>query len=726
MQPNIIIVSNRLPVSVKKTDDGLEYYPSVGGLATGLSSYVTDSHNIWIGWPGVPSDDLTESDKVAITTELAKHNCYPVFLSKQQLEDYYNGYSNSVLWPLLHNLPLSDDRSESWWTAYKEVNDLFAHTVAAMAKTNSIIWVHDYQLLLLPAMLRENGAGQQIGFFSHIPFPPSEVFTTLPEARALVEGVLGADLAGFHTPSYTSNFLEVCQALDSGIVTGQQVVSTGHVTRVSDFPMGIDYAKFSRASRSRKIKSELRRLKRKYARKQVILTVDRLDPTKGLVERLRAYRTLLKQNPDLRGRVVMVMLAMPSRTEIAEYKRLKVSVEKLVRDINDTYATKRWLPVDYMFTSLPFETLSALYQLADVAFIAPIRDGMNLVAKEYVASKNGKKGVLILSSTAGAAEELSDALIVDPKKPATSVAALKHALTMPKDELRLRLKNMQKQISDFTVHEWAGSFMSTLRTPATSRSRTHQLTGKHRQLLVQRFASARKRLLLFDYDGVLSAFTRDPSKAAPSAEVYELVSKLTADPANEVVILSGRSKDDLQAWFGDLQIALAAEHGALFRRRRGKNWYKTSHLDNSWKSIILPVLEKYAELTPGAFVEEKEWSLVWHYRRASAYHSSKNTTILKHILRDLLPPYNLVLQSGSKIIEIRPADVNKGRVAQEWLIHEHDFVLAIGDDITDEDTFAVMPQSAYSVHVGKKRTLARYRLRSSRDVTRLLQTLTRS
>jgi len=723
MQPSIIIVSNRLPVSVKKTDQGLEYYPSVGGLATGLSSYVTDSRNVWIGWPGVASDDLTESDKVAITTELAKHHCFPVFLSKKQLDSFYNGYSNSVLWPLLHSFDIADSWPKEWWPAYREVNEQFAATVASLAKPTSTIWVHDYQLLLLPAMLRTNNVGQQVGFFSHIPVPPSNLFTKLPEARQLTEGVLGADLVGFHTPSYVHNFLETCQDLDIGTVNDGQVAQTGHVTKVSDFPISIDYAKFTKATRSRKVKSELRRLKRKYARKQVILTVDRLEPTKGLVERLKAYRTLLKQNSDLRGHVVMVMLCTPSRTEIPEYQRLKVKLERLVKDINETYGNKKWLPVDYMFTSLPFESISALYQLADVAFIAPLKDGMNLVAKEYVASKNGKKGVLILSSTAGAAEELHDALIVDPTKPATSVAALKQALTMPKQELRTRLQTMQKQISDFTIHEWAGSFMTNLKTPATARTRTTNLTGKPRRTVVDRFVKANKRLLLLDYDGVLTGYHKDPAAATPDAEVVEALKTLTADKQNEVVILSGRSQADLQKWFGKLPIALAAEHGALFRRRGGKNWHRTSSLDDSWKATVMPILERYAERTPGAFVEEKDWAVVWHYRDAKPYAATKNVTILRKILADIVAPYGLTVQLGSKILEIRPSNVNKGRVAQEWLIHEHDFTLAIGDDVTDEDTFAVLPKNANSVRVGSGRTLARYRLKNQREAVRLLQSL---
>jgi trehalose 6-phosphate synthase/phosphatase len=718
---NLVIVSNRLPVSVKKVNGKLEFYPSVGGLATGLSSYARVGRNKWIGWPGIPSDDLTDAEQTEIRRELKKHRCYPVFLTNAQLENYYNGYSNSVLWPLFHDLPVKRGATEKNWKSYYAVNALFANEALHLSEPGNTIWVHDYQLLLVPGLLRAERPDDQIGFFLHIPFPAPDLFTTTSHASALLAGMLGADLIGFHTSSYSENFLGSCEQTQIGTRNDKQIDLGTRVLRVTEFPMGIDYTKFAEATKKKAVQTELRRLERRHKGKKVIVTVDRLDPTKGLAERLVAYQQLLAQTPEIHRKVVMVMLAVPSRTDIDEYKQLKKRVEGLVTDINSTYGNTRWQPVDYMFQTLPFEKLSALYERADVAFIAPIRDGMNLVAKEFLASKSNSDGVLILSETAGAAEELKDAVMVNPAQPATLVQGLSRALTMPKRELQRRSSKMQKHIEEFTVQAWADSFMTSLRQPAGIRiNRTKNLSKARRQEIVANYHQARRRLFLLDYDGVLRQFTKDPAAATPSARALQLLEHLGSDPANDVVIISGRSKTDLGNWFEGLPIAMAAEHGALFRRKGGKTWHKTSATGVEWQKEVLRLFQKYADLTPGAFVEQKDWAVVWHYRAASPYYSRKHLVILQRLLKPILKAHRLKLKNGLKVLEVHPADVSKGRVSQEWLIHDHDFILAIGDDVTDEDMFAALPPQAYSVKVGHGQTLARFRVGGVDDVLKLL------
>jgi len=403
--PNVIIVSNRLPISVKKVEGKLEFYPSVGGLATGLSSYVTQKKNKWIGWPGIPDDDLTEKDKRVIVKELAKSNCYPVFMSQKQIDDFYNGYSNSVLWPLLHNLPYELENYKRYWKSYREINALFTDVIVAIGEQNSTVWVHDYQLMLVPALLRAERPESTIGFFLHIPFPAQKLFIKLPDAPSIIAGLLGADLVGFHTTSYSANFLENITLLPEAVVSAKDIIIGSRVVRIAEFPMGIDYKKFQLAGSSLSAQRAVRALRKKYGKKKIILAVDRLDPSKGIIERLKAYQELLKTSPRLHGKVILVMLTVPSRIEVAAYKRLKDKIDKLVSDINESYGTKTWEPIDYMYTSLPFDQLTALYRVADIAFITPIRDGMNLVAKEYIASKPKASGVLILSQTAGAANQ---------------------------------------------------------------------------------------------------------------------------------------------------------------------------------------------------------------------------------------------------------------------------------------------------------------------------------
>jgi trehalose 6-phosphate synthase/phosphatase len=713
---------------VKRVDGKLEYYPSVGGLATGLASYANDKKNKWIGWSGIASDDLREQDRIDITSELKKHNCYPVFLTQKQLDDFYNGFSNSVLWPAFHELEYATDIPDSWWEAYKRVNTIFAEAVLGHSPHGSTVWVHDYQLLLVPGLLRKRRSNDTVGFFLHIPFPGPETFLAIPHAQRLLTEVLGGNLVGFHTESYVTNFLDTCRQASLGIPRENKLILPDRVVKVTDFPMGIDYGKFARATRQWAARMELLRLRIKYRRKRIILTVDRLDPTKGLVERLQAYRALLKTSPDLHGKVVMVMLAVPSRTEIPEYQALRKKLEKLVRAVNKEFGTIGWEPVDYMYKSLPFRQLTALYRRADVAFIAPIKDGMNLVAKEYLASQKSQRGVLILSETAGAAEELKDAILVNPHQKASLVSGLKKALTAPPKELRRQARTMQNHIANFTVHDWASGFMKSLQESKPQNYLTpfaRHLSTTLQKELVQSFRESKERLVLLDYDGVLVRFRSKPGDAEPTSKLKTSLVALSKKPGIHLVIISGRPKVDLQAWFGDVaNITLIAEHGAFVRRRQTKQWRTTMPKANlGWKTEVGELLNSYNAKTPGAHVETKEASLVWHYRRGHPYYAHKHLVALKRLLWRLAKQYPIVVEQGNMILEIRLADVHKGTAALQLLTKKTDFVLAVGDDATDEDMFEHLPPWAQTIKVGRGRTAARYRLHSIDAVHELLKKL---
>lgn len=722
----VIIVSNRLPVSVKKEDGKLVFYPSLGGLATGLSSYVDDRRNKWIGWPGIASDELTGDDKQAIVDELAGHNCSPVFLSQRQINDFYNGYSNTVLWPSFHNLTrrtINNEARGRWWRTYRSVNEQYAQAALNLAETGVRVWVHDYQLLLVPNLLRAGRSDIITGFFLHIPFPSFKTFARLPEYKKLLRGILGADVVGFHTPSYVANFLESCVAASVAVPLGSELAIEDRTVRVADFPMGIDYEKYATATKSKAVKEAVRRYRKRYKKLKVIVAVDRLDPTKGLVERLKAYATLLERNPRLRGKVVFSMVAAPSRTDIPVYRQLSKRLATLVDEINAGYGSPKWQPVDYMNVAQPFEEVTALFQIADVAFIAPLRDGMNLAAKEFVASKR-KNGVLILSETAGAAEELHDALLVNPKRPETLVVALEQALKMRKRELRGRLRRMQQQLSTNTVQEWAKEFVSTLQQPVPGTPViVRTLKGKFELALVNDWRQAKKRLLLLDYDGSLVPFTGDYKAARPPKTLLQLLETLSADRSTDLVVISGRSAEDLEAWFGHLPINLVAEHGATVKRARNKSWQAIEKVDTQWKKLLQPVLEKYATLAPGALVEVKPHSLVWHYRAAAPYYAQKYAVVIKQVLKPILKKYGLELLQGNKVLEIKNPRIAKGIAAQRWLRHDYGFIVAMGDDITDENLFSVLPTSAYSIKIGRGRTGAHYRLASSKDAVSLLKKL---
>lgn len=728
----VIIVSNRLPVSVKKDDGKLQFYPSVGGLATGLSSYVTDSRNTWIGWPGIASDELTDEDKQAIVTELENHNCRPVFLNQRQIDDFYNGYSNGVLWPVFHKLAkqktLTAADRERWWPAYRSVNQQFAQAALNTAETGSRVWIHDYQLLLVPGLLRAERSDITSGFFLHIPFPDTKTFQQLPESRKLLYGMLGSDVIGFHTPGYVKNFLENCRAMGLAASDTNMVALPDHTVRVGDFPMGIDYEKYASAGKSKAVKAAIRKYRKRYKGQRVIVAVDRLDPSKGLVERLEAYSTFLELQPRLQGKIVFSMVAAPSRTDVPAYKNLAKRLKILVDEINTRYGTARWQPVDYINASVPFEDVTALFQIADVAFIAPIRDGMNLAAKEFIASKH-KSGVLILSQTAGAAHELPDAILVNPKRPDELVDALEQALTMRRRELRARLKRMQQTLSTHTVQDWAQSFVETLQKPVPGTPTiTRSLKGKFETALLADFLESQKRLMLLDYDGSLVPFTEDYHDAKPPKKVVNLLKQLSQNECNDIVLISGRSAEDLESWFGELPISLVAEHGAALKKAGNKSWQTIEKVDTRWKKLLLPALEKYAAQTPKARVETKPHSLVWHYRGAPPYYAEKYAVTIKRVLKPLLKQYGLEILQGNKVLEIKNPHVNKGTAAQRWLKRNYDFILAIGDDMTDEELFtaltliATSARPVYSIKVGRGRTAARYRLPSSTEIIKLLKT----
>ncbi len=724
MKPGLIIVSNRLPISVKKVDGKLEFFPSIGGLATGLASYATNKKNKWIGWPGIASDKLTTAEKETITDELAKQGYIPVFLTQKQLDNYYNGFSNSVLWPIFHDLPLRARRSkiDEWWQAYESVNKRFAEVTLHTATPKSQVWVHDYQLLLVPGLLKQEASDTNVGFFLHIPFPNSKRFTNLSQARKILRGMLAADLVGFHTTNYVQSFIRSVQANNLGTLEKDSIVIGEHSTKIAEFPMGIDYDKYSEASKLKGVRQAVKKYKRRYRRMRVIVSVDRLDPSKGLINRLNAYSQFLDLHPEWHNKLTFVMVAAPSRTDIAAYKELSEELLALAKKINKRYGSRKWLPLDYINEPLGFEDVTALFQIADIGLIAPYRDGMNLAAKEFVASSK-RRGVLILSQTAGAAEELSDALIVDPEKPESLVEALDEALHMRRRELRSRLRNMKQNISTNTVQSWAKTFIDSLQQPIPGTPRiTRSLTKRLEKSLLGEYRQATARLLLLDYDGSLVPFSEDFTEAKPPEQLINLLNKLADDKSNEVVIISGRSAEELDNWFGKLSISLVAEHGAALRRTNGK-WQTIEKTDTTWKQLLLPTLEKYAALAPGAKVEIKPHSLVWHYRAASDYSAQKYAVIIKRSLKPILKKRGLELVQGNKILEIKNPRISKGAIAERWISQKHDFILSVGDDVTDEDLFNQLPPEANSIKVGRGLTQARYRLASYRQVLSLLRRL---
>lgn len=463
----LIIVSNRLPVTVSFDDGQPVLKRSSGGLATGLAEPHRRSRGVWIGWPG-PMSGADDASQFAAVRQLAEARLVPVQLSANETEVFYEEISNAVLWPLCHDridrLPL---RIEGW-DAYERVNQRFAEAAADQYRPGDTIWVHDYQLLRVPLLLRRLLPDARIGFFLHVPFPNPEIFFTLAVRKWLVEGMLGADLVGFHTRRYRGHFTAALRRLFGvEMDADERVTIAGHRTQLGVFPMGVDARDFAARAATRSVSAEVIALKNNAQR--LLVGVDRLDYSKGIPRRLLSFERLLQTHPEWQGHVRLVQVAVPSRGRVGAYRRFRSEVEALVGRINGEFATPSWTPIQYIYRSLPAPLLLALYRTADVMLVTPVRDGMNLVAKEFVATRSDESGVLVLSEFAGAADELRDALIVNPYDVDGTAAAVHYALTMDAAERRRRMVRLREQVMEYDVHRWVALFLAALESarPAT-------------------------------------------------------------------------------------------------------------------------------------------------------------------------------------------------------------------------------------------------------------------
>ncbi|MEW5825490.1 MAG: bifunctional alpha,alpha-trehalose-phosphate synthase (UDP-forming)/trehalose-phosphatase [Candidatus Bipolaricaulota bacterium] len=718
----LIIVSNRLPVTLQRGEHGLEVSPSPGGLATGLASVHGPGRSLWVGWPGL-SNEAIRGEEEGVRRELSGRACLPVFLSQSEVRDYYSGFSNRTLWPLFHYFTQHARYDRREWDVYARVNERFADAVAEAAAPGDMIWVQDYQLMLVPRMVRHRLPHATIGFFLHIPFPAYEVFRLLPWRRELLEGALGADVVGLHTYDYVGHFLDAVQAvLGRSHEFADVTLEDGRVARVESFPMGIDATRFETAAQSRDAEKEVARLRRQVKTEKIVLSVDRLDYTKGILERLAAYDVFLEENAAWRGRVTFVLLLVPSRTRVQEYQDLKRQIDELVGRINGQRGRVGWTPIVYLYRSVPFERLVALYRSADVALVTPLRDGMNLVAKEYVACRD-RGGALVLSEFAGAARELGGALFVNPNDVPGVALALRDALEMPADEQAHRMQWMKDRVTAGSVDRWAADVLAELAAPRHPPTGAELLSGVEAAATCAEFAAATRRLLLLDLDGTLIPLAAHPSRAQPSAALFSLLERLASDPRNELVLVSGRDKATLDAWFGAFNVGLAAEHGAWIRERGGA-WRATVLRDAAWKTRVMPVLERFVRRTPGAWIEEKDFSLVWHYRAAEPAASRLRAPELRRVLATLTANLELHLLDGNGVLEVKANPFHKGQVAAQWLGQDTwDFVLAAGDDRTDEDMFRALPALARTIKVGPGASAARHRLPAPGEMIALLERL---
>ncbi len=727
----LVIVSNRLPVTVVEENHVLKFKESVGGLATGLSSYVNslmknpsgNANYLWVGWPGI---NLPEKKQQELGSRLEKDfSCYPVFLPGQVIEKFYHGLCNKTIWPLFHYFPSLTSYDEELWNNYKHVNSVFCEALSKILLPGDVLWIHDYHFMLLPEMIRQRFPDIPIGFFLHIPFPSFELFRILPSEwrKEILKGLLGANLIGFHTYDYTLHFLRCIQRILGLENDLGQMVFKGRMIKAETFPMGISFKKFQYSSSQPEVRKEMEALKDNFDGKKTILSVDRLDYTKGIAKRLQGYEEFLNRHPSWHGRVTLILAVVPSRIKVEHYHLMKRQIDEKVGEINGRFGSINWTPILYSYRYLPESQLLALYNICDVALITPLRDGMNLVAKEYVSCKSDKKGVLILSEMAGASKETVEAIIINPNYVKEIASALDEALKMPEEEQIRRNEMMQIRLSRYDIDYWAEDFIQSLQSVVNDqRSKEIKLLGKEqRKALIKAYKSASKRLIFSDYDGTLVPFAEHPLLARPDKRLYDLLEKLTKDAKNDFVLISGRSKDTLQEWFCDNKVGLVAEHGVWIKKKECE-WENPKSFKKDWMSKIQPILEVYADRIPGSFVEIKEFSLVWHFRMADPEIASLKAKELVDVLVNFTANIDVQILPGNKVIEVRNAGINKGDASMHWLNKdEYDFIMAMGDDLTDEDLFRSMPESAYSLKVGTDKSLAKFIIKDSNDALDLLE-----
>ena len=714
----LVIAAYRLPFKFSKTGNGFKAIQNSGGLVSAilsLSENFKKKHSKDISgkilWAGV-GDNLADNF-TADQFENENFDIAPVNIPSRTNDLFYGGFCNDMIWPLFHYFPTYSVFNVQYYEAYREANSIFCDEIVKSIRPGDFIWIHDYQLMLLPEMIRKKVPGATIGFFLHIPFPSFEIFRLMPRhwREDIINGMLGADLIGFHTHDYTQHFIKSVKRT-TGYECSQNIIYTHNkLVKADAFPIGIDYDRFHNAVMYKPVLIEKQKIRKYLADQKLVFSIDRLDYSKGLLLRLNGYETFLEKHPKWHSKVVFNMVVIPSRDSIEKYKDMKKEIESTVGRINGKYSSLAWRPIIYQYKSLSFNELVALYDLSDVGLITPLRDGMNLVAKEYIACQIENKGVLILSEMAGAAAELNEALIINPVDNLEMAEAIFKALEMGKTEINTRLERMQNRISNYNVFTWAYDFFNqTYDTKEQQKLMNVKFINKSiSSQIVSEYQKSKHRILFFDYDGTLVSFAKYPELATIDKKTLEIIESLSADPQNMVVIISGRSREFLEKQFMGVNISLVAEHG-YFIKLAGKKWKATVEADLQWKKAVLPILNEYVNRCNGTFIEEKTGSISWHYRNADSDFAQLRLHELRDELKEIIRHKTVFeILEGNKVLEIKSGKYDKGQAAKTLMKNKHfDFILAAGDDRTDEFLFKELPGSAYSVRVGLSPSLAKY------------------
>ena len=735
---HLVVVSNRLPV--EQSPEG-EWRTAPGGLVTALQPVVQEHGGLWVGWPGQGSDTaIFEHEGMRLA---------PVPLSAHELEEYYEGFSNATLWPLYHDVIVHPQFHRGWWGTYRDVNARFARTVAEHAEPHSFVWVHDYQLQLVPEILRELRPDLTIGFFLHIPFPAPGLFAQLPWRAAIIRGMLGADLVGFQREADAAHFRTLAAEFAGAHVTGD-VVTYGDEDRdvlVRAFPISIDAQAIESLARTTRMQEEATRVRETFAPEQTLLLgIDRLDYTKGILHRLKAFEELLRAGELDLHEAVLIQVASPSREQVREYQDIREEVEATVGRINGTYGTLDYTPVVYLHRGHTHEETVSLFLAANVLVVTSLRDGMNLVAKEYVACRSDEQGVLVLSEFAGAADEFPESVLVNPHDVEGLKSAMLRAIHMPQDEQRRRMRRMRETVFERDVAHWTQSFMNAIgvrigddtstREPLSESATAIELLEPDTLEAVRRLARHPQLIVASDVDGTLSPIVSTPDHAWILPEALQALDRLQSLPETPVILVSGRSVEGVSRMLrGDeglaVSLAISGSHGGeLAPGKYGTlvSLTANSMLDGALTTeeretrgkLVTRVRRLVAE-EPGVRLEEKPLGIAVHVRRVA--DRERAAEILEHVVAARKID-GVFQRDGKAVREFSVREVDKGSALA--LIREafpDAPLIYIGDDLTDEDVFTSLREGDLGVKVGDGPTAAHVRVRDPYEVTALLTVL---
>lgn len=711
-----LIVSNRLPF-MRDSTTGL-FRPSSGGLVTAIQGIKNDLKKMWIG---IAPDCATPAEWNERVPQELREQFTPVFVQPDEYGRYYNGFSNGVLWPLLHYESDAMNFTPEGWRSYQTVNAQVAEVVAKTAKRGDLVWIHDFHLFLVPRLLRELRSDLAIGFFLHVPFPSEEVFRQLPMRREVLSGVIDADLIGFHDFSYLRHFCSALQRLLGLNPEAIRVEHEGRTTTLGVFPVSIDTEHFAESARETHVRNRARAIRRSANNRQIILGVDRLDYTKGIELKFRGFRHFLRTFPEWRDKVTLLQLAIPTRENVEFYRKLREEVEGLVGEINGEFGSAEHVPIRYLYTSVDFAELLALYRASDVLLVTSKRDGMNLVSQEFIAAQDSHApGIVILSEFAGATSNLSHVIVVNPWNVEDIAHRLEEALRSPHKARKEAHQTMFQYLSTYTATRWAESFMQSLSDSSElPQRRTRNALNVERELapeIVSYLERAATELVLFiDYDGTLVPIRPTPAEARISEKEREFLLWASALPGVRVVVVSGRPRNFLREQLRDIPVTLAPEHGAQVIDRvegRVKNLVRTDF--RSWFKSALAFMQQVTDRVPGSFIEQKTFSLAWHYRRAPKEYGDFQAQRMVAELRSILADLPATVLAGKKVIEVRATEADKGLFAK-WFLQRKEqpkdrLAVGIGDDETDENLFRVVGAEGVTLKVGLGFTNASHRI----------------